>query len=103
MLVAVALLQLMVFPLTGLAVIAAVLSVLAFLLFTMCRFFPVPINIPTMSFLRNNRTSSILKSFQILRRLQSLRGLTACLRSAHVESFIFSLIPVVLAFNQHCV
>ena len=28
------------FTLTGLAVIAAVLSVLAFLLFTMCRFFP---------------------------------------------------------------
>ena len=59
MLVAVALLQLMVFPLTGLAVIAAVLSVLAFLLFTMCRFSPVPINIPTMSFLQNNRTSSL--------------------------------------------
>ena len=38
--VAVALLQLMVFTLTGLAVIAAVLSVLAFLLFTMCRFSP---------------------------------------------------------------
>ena len=54
MLVAVELLQLMVFTLAGLAVIAAVLSVLAFLLFIMCRFFPRTNQHPKFSWTPNS-------------------------------------------------